>query len=202
MFDKEADNPYTPAYIIWPSSMKKSNQDYLSNETQRLFDLLGIETGIYNIEACVGANGKPYLMEVSPRGGGCKIAELQRLAFGVDLIDNEVRKAVGMPVVDVKQTECDGCWCEMVIHARPGQTGIFKKISIAPEILDKYVKVIDLSVKEGELVLPFTGANICFNCDELLAIPFFRCSQYDILQHPCFSPSHHCLTDNTRNLHP
>lgn len=160
LFDKEADNPYTPAYIIWPSSMKKFNQDYLSSETQRLFDLLGIETGIYNIETCVGVNGKPYLMEVSPRGGGCKIAELQRLAFGVDLIENEVRKAVGMSVVDVKQTECDGCWCEMVIHARPGQSGKFNKISIAPEILDKYVKVIDLSVKKGDLVLPFTGANM------------------------------------------
>lgn len=160
LFDKEADNPYTPAYIIWPSSMKKSNQDYLTSETQRLFDLLGIETGIYNIETCVGVNGKPYLMEVSPRGGGCKIAELQRLAFGVDLIENEVRKAVGMSVVDVKQTECDGCWCEMVIHARPGQSGKFNKISIAPEILDKYVKVIDLSVKKGDLVLPFTGANM------------------------------------------
>lgn len=160
LFDKEADNPYTPAYIIWPSTMEKSNQDYLSNEIQRLFDLLGMKTGIYNIETCVGANGKPYIMEVSPRGGGCKIAELQKLAFDVDFIENEVRKAVGFPVVDVKQKECDGHWCEMVVHARHGQTGKFKKLLIAPEVLDKYVKVIDLSVKEGDLVLPFTGANM------------------------------------------
>lgn len=160
LFDKEADNPYTPAYIIWPSTMEKSNQDYLSNEIQRLFDLLGMKTGIYNIETCVGTNGKPYIMEVSPRGGGCKIAELQKLAFDVDFIENEVRKAVGFPVVDVKQKECDGYWCEMVVHARHGQTGKFKKLLIAPEVLDKYVKVIDLSVKEGDLVLPFTGANM------------------------------------------
>lgn len=160
LFDKEADNPFTPAYIIWPSTMEKSNQDYLSNEIQRLFDLLGMKTGIYNIETCVGANGNPYIMEVSPRGGGCKIAELQKLAFDVDFIENEVRKAVGYPVVDVKQKECDGHWCEMVVHARPGQTGKFKKLSITPEVLDKYVKVIDLSVKEGDIVLPFTGANM------------------------------------------
>jgi hypothetical protein len=32
-------------------------------------------------------------MEVSPRGGGCKIAELQRMAYGVDLIEAEVKKA-------------------------------------------------------------------------------------------------------------
>lgn len=91
LFDPEADNPYTPAYIIWPSTMKQEHQDYLTSEIQRLMTLLNMKTGIYNIETCV-ANGKPYIMEVSPRGGGCKIAELQRMAYGVDLIEAEVKK--------------------------------------------------------------------------------------------------------------
>lgn len=160
LFDKEADNPYTPAYIIWTTSMAKEDQDYLTKETQRLLALLGMKTGIYNIETCVGSDGKPYIMEVSPRGGGCKIAELQRLAYGVDLIENEVRKAVGMPLTEIKQTECDGHWCEMVIHARPGQSGVLKGIKIDPEIEKKYVKVVDLSVKPGDFVEPFTGANM------------------------------------------
>lgn len=160
LFDKEADNPYTPAYIIWTTSMAKEDQDYLTKETQRLLTLLGMKTGIYNIETCVGSDGKPYIMEVSPRGGGCKIAELQRLAYGVDLIENEVRKAVGMPLTEIKQTECDGHWCEMVIHARPGQSGVLKGIKIDPEIEKKYVKVVDLSVKPGDFVEPFTGANM------------------------------------------
>lgn len=160
LFDKEADNPYTPAYIIWPSSMKQEHQDYLSKETQRLISLLGMQTGIYNIETCVGSDGKPYIMEVSPRGGGCKIAEIQHMAFHTDLIENEVRKAVGMPLLEIKQNECDGYWCEMVIHARPGQRGVLKGISIDPEIEEKYVKVIELAVKPGEYVKPFTGANM------------------------------------------
>jgi biotin carboxylase len=160
LFDKEADNPYTPALIIWPSSMKKTNQDYLDKEIQRLMTLLGMKTGIYNIETCVGIDGKPYIMEVSPRGGGCKIAELQRLAFGIDLIENEVRAAVGMPLIDVHQTECDGHWCEFVIHARPGQSGIFKRMDIDEDIRSKYVKVIDMTTKEGDMVHPFTGANM------------------------------------------
>ena len=159
LFDKEADNPYTPAYIIWPSTMKDENQKILTEETQRLMTLLDMKTGIYNIESCV-ANGKPYLMEVSPRGGGCKIAELQKLAYGIDFIEAEIRKAVGLPLNEVKQTECLGVWCEMVIHARPGQTGKFKKIMIDPEINEKYVKVIDMNAKEGDMVLPFTGANM------------------------------------------
>lgn len=160
LFDKEADNPYTPAYIIWTTSMAKEDQDYLTKETQRLLKLLGMKTGIYNIETCVGSDGKPYIMEVSPRGGGCKIAELQRMAYGVDLIENEVRKAVGMPLTEIKQTECDGYWCEMVIHARPGQSGVLKKIKINPEVEKKYVKLVDLSVKPGDYVEPFTGANM------------------------------------------
>ena len=117
-------------------------------------------TGIYNIETCVGSDGKPYIMEVSPRGGGCKIAELQRMAYGVDLIENEVRKAVGLPLTEIKQTECDGYWCEMVIHARPGESGVLKGIKIDSEIEKKYVKIVDLSVNKGDFVAPFTGANM------------------------------------------
>ena len=160
LFDKEADNPYTPALIIWPSSMKKDHQDYLDKEIQRLMSLLGMKTGIYNIESCVGVDGRPYIMEVSPRGGGCKIAELQKLAFGIDLIENEVRAAVGMPLTDIHQTECDGHWCEFVIHARPGQSGIFKGMEIDEEIRSRYVKVVDMTTKEGDMVHPFTGANM------------------------------------------
>lgn len=160
LFDPEADNPYTPAFIIWPSSMKQEHQDELTREIQRLMNLLDMKTGIYNIESCVANNGKPYIMEVSPRGGGCKIAELQRLAYGTDLIEAEVRKAVGLPVEEIKQTECDGYWCEMIVHARPEQSGILKKVWVDSEIEKKYLKVVDLSAKPGDFVKPFTGANM------------------------------------------
>ena len=99
-------------------------------------------------------------MEVSPRGGGCKIAELQKLAFDIDLIENEIRNAIGLPLNEIKQNKCNGVWCEMVVHARPGESGILKGIEINPEIKQKYVKVIDMTAKEGDMVLPFTGANM------------------------------------------
>ncbi|MBR6918013.1 MAG: ATP-grasp domain-containing protein [Clostridia bacterium] len=160
LFDKEADNPYTPAMIIWPSSMKREHQDYLTGEIQRLADLLHLSTGIYNIETCVANNGKPYLMEVSPRGGGCKIAEIQELAFDNKFIENEIRKAINMPLLEMKQTECNGHWCEFVIHSNPGQSGIFKSLDIRSDIKDKYVKIVDMTAHEGSEVLPFTGANM------------------------------------------
>lgn len=160
LFDKEAENPYTPALIIWPSSMKKEHQKYLDKEIQRLFTLLDMKTGIYNIESCVGVDGKPYIMEVSPRGGGCKIAELQKFAFGIDLIENEIRAAVGMPLSNVYQAECKGFWCEFVIHAKPGQSGVFKELQIDDEVRSKYVKLIDMTTEKGDIVHPFTGANM------------------------------------------
>lgn len=160
LFDPKANNPYTPSMIIWPTSMKEKHQRILTEETQRLVKLLNMNTGIYNIETCVGIDGKPYIMEVSPRGGGCKIAEIQRMAYNVDLIENEIRKAVGLPILEIKQNQCNGYWCEMVIHTHLNQSGRLKKISIDPEIEKKYVKLVNLSVKEGDLVKPFTGANM------------------------------------------
>ena len=174
LFDPEADNPYTPAFIIWPSTMKKEHQDELTREIQRLMRLLGVKTGIYNIETCV-ANGKPYIMEVSPRGGGCKIAELQAMAYGVDLIEAEVKKAIGLPIEEIKQTECDGYWCETVVHARPGQSGMLKSVMVEHEIAEKHLKVTDLAVKEGDYVKPFTGANMA------LGDMFFRFNSRDEL---------------------
>ena len=159
LFDPEADNPYTPAYIIWPSTMKDAYQKELTSEIQRLMKLLGMKTGIYNIETCV-ANGKPYIMEVSPRGGGCKIAELQTMAYGVDLIEAEVKKTIGLPVGEITQSKCDGFWCEMIVHARPGESGILESVDVEPNIKEKYLKVTDLAAKKGDFIKPFTGANM------------------------------------------
>ena len=168
LFDKEADNPYTPSQIIWPSTMLAEHQAELTGETQRLLRLLGMATGIYNIETCVATDGKPYLMEVSPRGGGCKIAELQHLAFGVDLIECEVRHAVGLPLPEIRAHECDGYWCEYVLHAK--EHGNFQRLEIDPDVRARYVKSIDLSVRPGDAVHPFTGANMS------LGDLFLRCN--------------------------
>lgn len=159
LFDREAANPYTPAFIIWPTTMAQAHQDRLTGEVQRLMGLLGCRTGIYNVETCVGAGGVPYIMEVSPRGGGCKIAEIQEMAFGANLIENEVRKALGLPLTEIRTRPVDGHWCEMVIHARPGQQGVFRRLEIREDVRRRNVRAVDLSVREGDEVLPFTGAN-------------------------------------------
>lgn len=157
LFDKKAANPYTPAIEIWPSSMPEDAQKELSDELQRLFTLLGIKTGIFNVESRICSNGKACLMEVSPRGGGNRIAELQTMATGQDLVGNEVRQAMGVPVEGIGTPVYDGVWCNYILHS--DKEGLLKSIDIEPEFKHDIVKDEGYSVKKGDKIVPFTGAN-------------------------------------------
>lgn len=155
-FDDEAANPYTPSAYSWPSTFTPEQETYLTEELQRLISLLDLKTSIYNIETRVGTNGKPYIMEVSPRGGGNRLAEMVRYAMGVDMITAYVRASVGDPIGIIKQIPYNGHWAEVILHS--DADGIFESISIAPEY-EKYLHEIDLWVTPGEIVHSFRGAN-------------------------------------------
>ena len=81
-FDNASENQYVPSGYYWPSSFKKEQTTYLSSEIQRLITLLGMKTSIYNIETRIGKNGKPYIMELSPRGGGNRLSEMVNHVYG------------------------------------------------------------------------------------------------------------------------
>lgn len=157
LFDKNAANPYTPAIEIWPSSMNKCYQDDLTEQLQRLVTILGMRTGIYNVESRVCSNGKAYIMEVSPRGGGNRIAELQDMATGQSLIRAEICKAIGLPIEDICTPEYDGVWCNYIIHSLV--EGLFESVDINSEFEAKYIKDKGLIVKKNDRIVPFSGAN-------------------------------------------
>ncbi len=157
LFDPDAANPYTPAIEIWPASMEQKFQDNLTEQLQKLFTLLNVKSGIYNVESRVCSDGKTYIMEVSPRGGGNRIAELQDMATGQSLIRNEIRKALGMPLDDITAPKYDGVWCNYILHSN--KPGTFVSVDINPDFEKKYVRDIGLIVKPGDKIVPFTGAN-------------------------------------------
>lgn len=157
LFDKDAANPYTPAIEIWPASMEQKFQDDLTTQLQCLFDLLKVKSGIYNVESRVCTNGKAYIMEVSPRGGGNRIAELQDMATGQSLIRNEIKKALGMSLDNITAPEYDGVWCNYILHS--SKEGDFVSIEIDDDFKKKYIKDVGLTVKPGDHIVPFTGAN-------------------------------------------
>ncbi|MBO5950261.1 MAG: ATP-grasp domain-containing protein [Fibrobacteraceae bacterium] len=157
LFDKNAANPYTPAIEIWPASMEQNFQDDLTAQLQRLFSLLGVKSGIYNVESRVCSDGRAYIMEVSPRGGGNRIAELQDMATSQSLIVNEIKKALGMSLDKITAPKYDGIWCNYILHTN--KSGVFEAIDINPEFQKKHIRDIGLIVKPGDKVAPFTGAN-------------------------------------------
>ncbi len=155
-FDREAENPYTPAAYSWPSSMTAEHQEELQNEIQRLLKLLKMRTAVYNIETREGTDGKAYIMELSPRGGGNRLAECLRYATGVDMITNMVRYSVGLPMDEIFQQPYNGCWAEIVLHS--DEPGVFKELWISDEIAANVVER-DLWIEEGTPVGGFEAAN-------------------------------------------
>ena len=155
-FDSSAANPYTPAAYTWPSTFTAEQEFYLTKEIQRLITLLGLKTAVYNIETRIGTDGKPYIMELTPRGGGNRLCEMLHYATGVDLIAAITRAVVGDPVGKIDQMPYNGYWAEIILHSE--KDGIFQGLEIKG---DPYVKIIekDLWVDIGDNVNAFWGAN-------------------------------------------
>lgn len=156
-FDIQSDNPYAPMAYSWPSTFSREHEDELTSEIQRLLTLLDMQSSIYNIETREGIHGKAYIMEVSPRGGGNRLAEMIRYASGVDMIKAAVQAAVGLPIDKVEQPQYNGYWAEYVLHSRVD--GEFKELWIEPNFAAKNVIEVDLWVNKGEEIHSFTAAN-------------------------------------------
>lgn len=155
-FDSNAENPYVPAAFSWPSSMNDKCQLELKSELQRLIKLLGMKTSVYNIETREGTDGKPYIMEVSPRGGGNRLSECVRYATGVDLITNMVKYSVGLPMDDIIQKPYCGHWAEIILHSTVA--GIFDRVWISDEIKNNIVEK-DVWINTGTVIDTFSAAN-------------------------------------------
>ena len=156
-FDVNATNPYTPAAYSWPSTFTKEQEDYLKSEIQRLITLLGLKTVVYNIETRIGTNGKPYIMELTPRGGGNRLCEMLRYATGVDMITAITRAIVGDPILKpIVQKPYNGHWAEIILHADKG--GVFDHLEISKDLPAEIIEE-DLWVKQGDKVESFEGAN-------------------------------------------
>ncbi len=157
VFDYESVNPFTPSGELWPSNMSAEAQEEIKNELQRLFNLLEVNTGIFNVECRKCKNGLCYIMEVSPRAGGNRLAEMLNYAADVDIIDNEVRKSVGLKIDTIHAPNYKGTYLIFVIHSK--NKGFYKQLIIDPFFEREHIIEKDIWVKPGDYVEDFTGAN-------------------------------------------
>ena len=155
-FDENAAGAYVPAAFSWPAAMRTQAEAELQQELQRLINLLKMKTAVYNIETRECVDGKAYIMEVSPRGGGNRLAEMVRYAAGVDMITAIARYCVGDSVPEITQRDYDGHWAEVILHA--DKEGLFDHLEISEDFSGEVVER-DLWVEKGDEVKSFLGAN-------------------------------------------
>ena len=96
-------------------------------------------------------------MEVSPRAGGNRIAELQRIGTGIDLIEAEVCKAVGDDIKPITMPHYNGYYVNYIVHSN--QDGIFEEAVIDEAFQKNHVIETEIRVNKDNYVETFKGAN-------------------------------------------
>lgn len=130
--------------LSFPSVEKEDNIRKIKEELQKLFNLLHLKTGAYNIEVMMHKD-KPYIMECSPRNGGNLIPEVLVLQRGVDLIEATICAALGEKII-INDKGNLGFYSSYIY--RNNTDGIIKNIVKSQEhIIDcrEYYKVGDMA---------------------------------------------------------
>ena len=156
-FDNEAVNPYTPSAECWPTVKEEAIQAEVRSELQRLGRILHVGTGLFNVEWRVCKDGKVYLMEVSPRAGGNRLAEMLNYAADVNIIEAEVLKAVGEPIGNIHEPNYKGSFAIYVLHS--DKSGTFKSLMLDSQFEKEHVIEKEIRVQVGDHIEAFTGAN-------------------------------------------
>lgn len=170
-FDLKSKNTFVPSAEIWPSKKNVNILQKVHNELQRIATLFGIRTGLFNVEWRVNNKGNIYIMEFTPRGGGNNLSDLISKATGQNLIENEIRSCLGLPLLSLSNPNFEGAWAIYVMHAN--KSGRFAKLDILDTFRNEVVYMEDLWLEYGDVVEEFSGAN------KSLGTLILRCKSYE-----------------------
>ena len=96
-------------------------------------------------------------MEVSPRAGGNRLAEMLNYAADVNIIEAEVRKAVGLPIQEIHEPNYRGHFAIHVLHTE--REGLFESLELEETFREKHLIEEEIRVHKNDKVMAFTGAN-------------------------------------------
>ena len=160
LHDPESPNPIAPIGTLIPPRSGNRHYGELKSTLQRVSDVLGLRSGLFNVEARVTAEGKLYLMEMAPRGAGANIALVQQAAGDRDLIGLSIAAALGLPLVEDECRRKDGVFVHDMLHS--AFLGVFEGISYEPGFRENHVVWEKVWVRPGESVDGLNGANNVF----------------------------------------
>ncbi len=156
-FNLKSGNPFVPIGESWPYNMPKYIHDKIHNETQRLLDLLNMQTGAYNFDVRIDKNENVILMELGPRNGGNLIAQVTQYATGVDMVEYTIKAAMGMDCSDLKMVEPKGFWSCYMVHSK--KDGILKSVEFSDDFKKNNIVEFEMMYNPGDLIQAFNGSN-------------------------------------------
>lgn len=150
-------SPLIPIGEKKPLLVSEDEESLIKSELQHVITTLGIRFGELNVEILLDKNHKVHFLELGPRAGGNMIPIQLSDAYGIDLVEANVKAAMGeVPSFLNKSLSVQsGCYMHYVLHSY--NSGNFRGVSIDKSIEDKvYRKVI--YKKEGDKIEYFDGA--------------------------------------------
>jgi len=144
---------FNETWGLCPSLLNKDDQTKLKELSIDCVKALGFTSGIFHVECKLTSSG-PQLIEVNARMGGGPVRECNRLVWGVDLVEEAIFCALGIPARPVVPPLPMTCIGYSFLNAP--KSGKLMSTRCLEDLKQKEgVLSVDLMVREGGAV---TGA--------------------------------------------
>ena len=149
-------SPHAPVGESFPGSLDSRSHGMLQAELDRLFASLGVDDLLFNLDAMIGIDGEPILIEVGPRAGGNLLPQVIAAHTGVDLTTIAIRLALGERI-DARDLEAraTGFHASWIVHAR--EDGTLVDYRVAPAI-EPFLRELEFIVPRGTPVRRFRSS--------------------------------------------
>ena len=155
-FEEGAPNPYIPVSISYPCAKPEQLQRKIQSEAQRLFDLLKIRSGAFDMEFRVTKDGNVYIVEIGARCGGNLRPQMAKYATGVDIVEYSIKAAMGEDCSDLTMRETIGLWANYKVNSKTG--GRLKELWIDEGFKSSNIVESHIYFEPGDEVPQFTGS--------------------------------------------
>lgn len=139
-----------------PSGLTPLQTTKVKQVIQDLVSSLDLRFGELNVEVIIGKDDVPYMLELGARAGGNMIPVQLSDISGIDLVEANVRYAMGDNSLDVRFEGNEKAVATYVLHA--SCAGTFDGVSIDP-MLESHIYRRVMYVSPGDSVSSFDGAN-------------------------------------------
>lgn len=165
--------PFVPIGTSYPVEITQKRRNLLEIETQRMFDLLGIKSGAFNLEMMFDQYDRLFFIEIGPRNGGNWIPGFIKKLTSIDMIAATIETALGLNAAYVfeKSVPVNDEYQSNYVLRSP-EDGIFDAIEIEESLRSKVTDCL-LYKQPGQAIECFQHAG------QAIGIIFFRFSSKD-----------------------